>query len=281
MTLDQIISALVYVIAVFIIFFIGKFAFDKLHPKFRLKEELVEKDNLALALTVTGYYLGLIFVIGGTLVGPSSGLLIDLLDIAFYGILGIILLNISNVLNDKILLYKFNNDKEIIDDQNSGAGIIMAANYFANGLILYGALSGEGGDIVTALIFWFCGQIALILSAYLYNLITPFDVHEQIEKDNVAVGVAMAGTLLALGNIISLATFGDFISWQENLSRFLGFVVVGLVLLPVMRVVTDKILLPGKKLTDELVNQEKPNIGAGVLEAFSYIAASIILGWVL
>jgi uncharacterized membrane protein YjfL (UPF0719 family) len=281
MTLDQIITAVVYLIAVFIIFYFGKFIFDKLHPKFKLKEELVEKDNLALALAVTGYYLGLIFVIGGTLIGPSSGLIADLSDIFFYGIIGIILLNLSNVLNDKIILYKFNNDKEIVDDQNSGTGIIIAANYFANGLILFGAISGEGGDIVTAVVFWICGQVALIIAAFLYNLITPFDVHEHIEKDNVAVGVAMAGLILALGNIISTAISGDFISWQENLSRFIGFVIVGLILLPVMRLISDKILLPGRKLTNELVNQEKPNIGAGILEAFSYVAASIVLGWVL
>ena len=281
MTLDQIITAVVYLIAVFIIFYIGKFTFDKLHPKFKLKEELVEKDNLALALAVTGYYLGLIFVIGGTLIGPSSGLIEDLSDIFFYGVIGIVLLNVSNVINDKIILYKFNNDKEIIDDQNSGTGIIMAANYFANGLIIFGALSGEGGDIVTALAFWICGQVALVIAAFIYNLITPFDVHEHIEKNNVAVGVAMAGLILALGNIISIAISGDFVSWQENFFRFVGFVIVGFILLPVMRLITDKILLPGRKLTDELVNQDKANIGAGILEAFSYVAASIVLGWVL
>jgi uncharacterized membrane protein YjfL (UPF0719 family) len=281
MTLDQIVSGLVYLIAVFVIFFLGKFIFDKINPKFKLKEELVEKDNLALALAVTGYYLGLIFVIGATLLGPSSGLFEDLVDIVVYGIMGIVLLNISNILNDKIILYKFNNVKEIIEDQNCGTGIIMAANYFANGLILYGALSGQGGDIVTALVFWLCGQFVLIIAAFIYNLITPFDVHEHIEKDNVAVGVAVAGIMIALGNIISTAVAGDFISWQINLYQFISFVVVGIILLPVMRFVTDKILLPGRSLTDELINQEKPNIGAGIIEAFSYIAASIILGWVL
>ena len=91
----------------------------------------------------------------------------------------------------------------------------------------------------------------------------------------------MAGLILAIGNIISIAISGDFVSWQENLFRFVGFVIVGLILLPVMRLITDKILLPGRKLTDELVNQDKPNIGAGILEAFSYVAASIVLGWVL
>jgi uncharacterized membrane protein YjfL (UPF0719 family) len=281
MTLDQIVSALFYLVAVFIIFFIGKIIFDKIQPRFRLKEELVEKDNLALALAVTGYYLGLIFVIGGILVGPSAGLITDVIDIFFYGIIAIVLLNISNILNDKIILYKFNNVKEIIEDQNAGTGIIVAANYLANGLILYGAVSGEGGDVITLLVFWLLGQVALIIATFLYNLITPFNVHEEIEKDNVAVGVALSGILIALGNIISSAIYGDFYSWEINLTRFVGFVIFGLLLLPVMRFITDWILLPGRKLTDELINQEKPNIGAGIIEAFSYVAASIILSWVL
>jgi len=281
MTLDQIVSALFYLVAVFIIFFIGKIIFDKIQPRFRLKEELVEKDNLALALAVTGYYLGMIFVIGGILVGPSAGLITDVIDIFFYGIIAIVLLNISNILNDKIILYKFNNVKEIIEDQNAGTGIIVAANYLANGLILYGAVSGEGGDVITLLVFWLLGQVALIIATFLYNLITPFNVHEEIEKDNVAVGVALAGILIALGNIISSAIYGDFYSWEINLTRFVGFVIFGLLLLPVMRFITDRILLPGRKLTDELINQEKPNIGAGIIEAFSYVAASIILSWVL
>ena len=281
MSLDQVISAFVYLIAVFIIFVIGKFIYDKLHPKFKLKEELVEKDNLALALAVIGYYLGLVFVIGGTLVGESGGLVEDIIDIFFYGIVAIILLNISNIINDKIILYKFNNVKEIIDDQNAGTGIVVGGNYFANGLILYGAFSGEGGDLITACAFWLLGQVVLIIASFVYNLITSYDVHEHIEKDNVAVGVAFAGMIIALGNLICLGITGDFVSWEKNLTEFAGFVIIGLILLPLIRFVTDKILLPGRKLTDELVNQEKPNIGAGAIEAFSYIAASIIIGWVL
>jgi len=52
-------------------------------------------------------------------------------------------------------------------------------------------------------------------------------------------------------------------------------------MLPVARVLTDKILLPGQKLTDELVNQEKPNIGAGIIEAFAYIGGSVLITWCL
>jgi uncharacterized membrane protein YjfL (UPF0719 family) len=281
MTLDQIVSAIVYLIAVFIIFFVGKFVFDITNPKFRLKEELVERDNFALSLAITGYYLGLIFVIGGILVGPSAGLIDDLFDIFFYGVFAILFLSISNFLNDKLILYKFNNVKEIIDDQNAGTGAIVAGNYIANGLILFGAFSGEGGDLITAVVFWLLGQIGLILVGLIYNLITPYNIHEHIEKDNVAVGVAFGGMLVAIGNVIRIGIEGDFISWEQNLVQFAGFLVVAVILMPVIRLATDKILLPGQNLTDELVNQEKPNVGAGVIEAFSYVAASFILGWII
>ena len=61
-----------------------------------------------------------------------------------------------------------------------------------------------------------------------------------------------------------------------------GFeLVVGLVLLPVMRTVTDMVLLPGAKLSDEIANQEHPNVGAGFIEAFAYVGASFLIVWSL
>lgn len=281
MSVDEVVTALIYIVSVFLLIFIGKFVYDKLNRRFVLREELLQKDNFAVALAVVGYYFGLVIAIGGILIGPSTYWVDDLVDILFYGVLAIILLNLSAFINDKVILYKFDNVKEIVEDQNVGTGIIQAANHIAVGMIIYGAISGEGGDLITAAAFWVLGQVVLIIASFLYNLITPFDVHDEIEKDNVAVGVAFAGMLIALGNVIRIGLAGDFISWQVNLSQFAGFVVFGLILLPVLRLVTDKVLLPGESLTKELVHQEKPNVGAGAIEAFSYIAASFLLGWVV
>ena len=41
---------------------------------------------------------------------------------------------------------------------------------------------------------------------------------------------------------------------------------------------TDWLLVPGVTLEQELVRQAKPNVGAGLLEAFSYVAASFLIG---
>ena len=37
----------------------------------------------------------------------------------------------------------------------------------------------------------------------------------------------------------------------------------------------------GRSLTDEIVNQEHPNVGAAFIEAFSYIGASFLIVWSL
>ncbi|NTW48239.1 MAG: DUF350 domain-containing protein [Chlorobiales bacterium] len=281
MWVNNLLTSLIYLAASFIVFLIGKFAYSLFNRKFNLRHELLENDNFALALTVAGYFLGLVFAIGGVILGPSRGLFDDLIDIFFYGFVAILLLNISAIINDKFILYKFDNQKEIIQDKNAGTGIVEAASYIAAGLNIWGAISGQGGDLITALVFWSLGQLTLIIGGLFYNKIVPFDIHYEIEKDNVAVGVAFAGVLVALGNITRVGSAGDFISWQDNLTRFGADVALGLLLLPVIRFSMDKILLPGANMTKELTQQEVPNVGVGAIEALSYISAALLIGWVL
>ncbi len=279
MWLDQLITGIVYLLSSMVVFLVGHKAFSMCRKGYDIQNELVEKDNAAFALTLCGYYLGLIFAIGGVVSGPSHGLTEDLIDMAVYGLLAILLLNISAMINDRFILSEFQIHKEILEDQNCGTGVVEFAVFVASGLNIFGAVSGEGGDITTALGFWAAGQLVLIVIARYYNMMTSYDVHEHIEKDNVAVGVGFAGAILAVGNLLRAASAGDFVSWQENMLEFAGFLAIALVLLPAMRAVTDRILLPGRSLADELVNQEKPNLGAAFMEAASYVGASFLITW--
>jgi hypothetical protein len=43
--------------------------------------------------------------------------------------------------------------------------------------------------------------------------------------------------------------------------------------------IADLILVPGVKISDEIVRQDIPNLGAGIIEAFAYIAASFLIQW--
>lgn len=277
---------IVYIAVGFAIFLFGKFVYQLFNRGFSVKDELVEKDNLAFAFAHVGYFIGLFIVIGASIVGPSDGLLADAIEIAIYGILGIVLLNLSIIINDKVILRKFSIKKEIITDQNIGTGIIEAAIAISSGLIIYGAITGEtdygyGFSILSAVVFWAAGLVALFIISLVYQAITPYDIHEHIEKDNVAVGIGFAGVLIAIANLIRYGLYGDFDGWGYTFAEAGFELLIGIILLPVMRFITDKILLPGQKLTDEIINQEKPNIGAALIEAFAYIGGSILITWCL
>ncbi|MFQ5451493.1 MAG: DUF350 domain-containing protein [Nitrospinaceae bacterium] len=281
MWLDNLLTSVTYLIACFAVFMAGHVVFRLFRVGYNIQHELVEEDNAALALVLCGYYLGLIFSIGGVVAGPSAGIEEDLVDMLVYGMLAVILLNVAALINDRFILSKFNIRKEILDDQNCGTGVVEFAVFLASGLNIFGAVYGVGGNIYTTLAFWAVGQGILVGVGYYYNLITRYDIHEHIEKDNVAVGVGFAGAIVAIGNLLRAASAEDFISWGDNLMTFFWFVVLGLFFLPIARTLTDRVLLPGRKLADELVNQEKPNMGAAYLEASSYIGSSLLITWCL
>ncbi len=280
MSVDQIVAGFVYLAVILVLLAVGKWVYDALHRRFVLRVELLEKDNLALAVTVAGYYLGLVIVLGGVVSGPASvSLLDDVIGLVIFGGLAIVLLNLSAWVNDRLVFSRFDNEREIVEDGNVGVGILEGANYVAVGLITAGALSGEGG-MASALVFWVTGLAALVVAGVLYDRITSYDLHDQIEGGNVAVAVAFAGVLVGFGNVIRLAGEGDFVSWNESLTEFGYYLVVGLVLLPLVRLFADRVLLPGARLADELV-KERPNLGAGVIEGVTYLAASMLIGLTL
>lgn len=280
MSVDQILPGFVHLAVVLVLLAAGRWVYDRLHRSFALRTELLEKDNLAAALAVAGYYLGLVIVLGGVVSGPASfSLLDDVIGLVIFGLLGIVLLNLSAWINDRVVFSKFAIEREIVEDRNVGVGILEGANYAAVGLITAGAMSGEGG-LASGLAFWIAGLAALIVAGILYDRITSYDLHDEIEKNNVAVAAAFAGVLVGFGNVIRLAGEGDFVSWNESLTGFAYYTVVGLVLLPFIRLFADKVLLPGARLSDELV-QERPNLGAGVIEGVTYLAASMLIGLTL
>jgi uncharacterized membrane protein YjfL (UPF0719 family) len=276
---DIILTGLVMIAAFFVLFLIGKVVNDVIHKEYKLTFELVQRDNPALALAVVGYYFGLVLSIGGAMVGPSRGIINDLLSVFGYGLLAIVLLNISWFVCDKIILHQFRISDELIRDQNVGTGAVSAGVSIASGFIIYGSVQGESGGVLTTIVFWILGQIIMILAGWIYEWITPYKVHDEIEKDNVPAGVSFGGALVAVGTVIGLAAESDFVSWSESLPGYIGYAVIGLVLLPVIRFLADKILLPTVKLSDEIAAQEKPNLGAAFIEAFSYIAAAYIIYW--
>lgn len=268
----------VYMLVCFLLFLSGKFLYQLLHQSIDVDAEMVDKDNLAFAVTHVGYFVGLLLAICGAMAGFRHDSLAQDLMITFgFGLGAIVLLNVAIIINDRVIFGGLELKKSIIEKENVAVGIVEAGNSIANGLLIYGVLTVESEHIFVALIFWLIAQILVILMALLYNKIMPYDVFSKIYAGNAAVAVALAGFLVGMANIIRYAIETEHSDWTESAVAIGIQLLVALVAFPLFRFLTDKLLLPKRSITDELINQEKPNFGVGLVEAFAYVSASILI----
>lgn len=276
--LPKIISALSLLILFPITLIVANWINNKLTP-YCIKDELLEKDNIALGISFMAYNLAVTCVFIGAMLGPSTGLWQDLIAVGGYSFLGILMLNLARFVNDKLILYKFCNVVEIIEQRNFGTGVVQAGSYFASGCIIAASLHGEGGGVYTAVAFFFLAQIVLIVFSHIYNFVTPFDIHHEIEQGNNAAGLAFGGSLIAFGIILMNSVGGDFISWEYNLNLFFKNTILAFVLLPFIRVVLDKIIFSHTSLNEKILVDK--NTSAGMLEFSVTVGFSIILFFII
>ena len=283
--LESIPRGLVYVVMGVIVIAIARLAQDLVTP-YRIQEQLDRKDNVALAASISGYYFGVVLVLLGGLYQPfvviadgGLGFTADYwrdVGLTFaYSLAGIVVLNISRVAVDKLVLHNFSVEDEIIRDRNAGTGVVEFAVYVSVGLVIAGAISGEGGGPLAALAFFALGLAVLIIYTFIYEWTTPFDIHDEIERDNAAVGVALAGNLIAIGIVVFKAVFGEFAGWGESIAGFAIYAALGFVLLYAVRFIVDKTLFPRVNLSDELTADR--NLGAAFIESAALISVSLIL----
>ena len=199
----------------------------------------------------------------------------DVLEVFLYSLVGIVVLNIVRIIVNRLVLYKFDIEKQIVEGRNVGAGAVEFGTYIATALLIGGAAAGEGGGFDTALAFFGLGLVVLILFALFYQFTTPFDIHKEIESDNTAVGIALGSNLVAMGLVIFKAVFGNFDGWSEALASFIIFVVIGFVLLYVLRILIDFLLLPTAKISNELAAER--NMGVAFVEGSIVISSALIL----
>jgi len=284
-TLELFPRGLVYVGLAIIVIGIARVVQGIFTP-YSVTDQLNTKSNLALAIAVTGYYLGTVIIILGALYQPftlitdgslgfSADFWKEVLQVFVTALVGVAILNVARIVVDKLILYKFSTSSEIVDDQNAGTGVVEFGVYIAVGLIVAASITGEGGGPLTSLVFLGLGMLVLVLFTLFYELTTSYDIHDEIERDNTAVGVALAANTIAIGMVAFKAVFGDFVGWTEGLVSFVTFAVIGFIVLMVVRFLFDLILHPKANVAHELA--EERNLGFAFLEGAVVISASLVL----
>lgn len=280
--LSQIAVITLEVIIGFGIFWVGQVAYQKIFRRLELNLELFVRDNVAVAIALVGYYLGIVTALAGVLDKTADTWQQQSLNLVSYGATVILLMLVGAWIGDRLILHECDCAREVREEQNIGAALVEAGVHIANGLILSTALAGQSGSWWVGLICWLVGLGVLTIATRIYPRMTNYNVFREIyNRNNIAAGAALAGLLIGTGNIIRVAFSSEFQSWQQSFIEYGVVLVLCLIALTIIRWIADLVLVPGVKISDEIIHHAAPNVGAGLIEAFAYIAGSFLIAWSL
>ena len=257
--------------------------------KVRAVEVLTGDDADAPGIPYAGYYFGVLVVSTAVLDGsrpfftesPAAFELAPyLVRIIVHGAIGIIGLALFGRMGIHLLMKT--NIRAGIAANNLAAGTVAAAAYVSTSMVLAGALSGNssGGDLRVTILFLLISIGTLWSATVLFRFLTGYNDAQQIVRGNMAAALSYAGMMSASGLIIAHAVEGDFTGYENAFLLYGKSLLALLFFYPVRQFLVQSILLGGPlKLYGGLLDEEvgeRNNIGAGAVEAASYLVAAVI-----
>lgn len=245
-----------------------------------LRELLTEKDNPAVGITLSGFLFGCVLAYTGSISSSGVSLTAHLNDVAKFSLLILALQVFAVMLAGRFIFFDFSLKDEIFERRNIAVAIAQAAVSIATGSIMVGAFSVPANGIQQSILWFLIGQILLLLVATIYQkYITPYNDMTEIQAGNLAAAFALSGVIIAVGYTISHAIEGEFSSWRKALPGVLFYILFSLAVLALMRLFTDKVILPKVSINDEIAKDK--NIGAGLIEGTVYILSAMLIAFFL
>ena len=243
---------------------------------FSISKTLADPHNNAVALSFASYALGSTLVMVGVLDCPDTdaGWLVG--NLVGWTAIGAGLMLLSQKINDVVLMRGVQNTACLLDD-NVGVACLEAGSHLACGLIIRACVSGGASSfwegLLLTLVFWALTQLLFVLATLGFRAATAFDDHAELTKGNAAVGLSGGLALVALAWLMS-----KVILYSGALLLFLPAVAGGVAVLGLLRLLVDRVLLPGAKLDTELLHG---NWGAALVEGCSAVALAMMTALLL
>lgn len=276
---------LYFFLALFLITFMARIIFDVFTP-YSLRTELMQKRNRAVGLSFAGYIAGAGIIIQGILgSGPALAnfpadaagrklLLWDIADTLAWSFLGIVLLGVAWWINDKLILRQLDNQKELTDHRNNAVALTEIGSYLGSAFIIRGSLAGEGApfpiELLGTLIFFFSGQIILLIFCRIYQGLTFYDTYREISEKNDAVGLSLGVNMVSFGWAL-----GRYSASYNSLAGLLAWGVLFILVWMGVRFIVDKVLLPWDSLDKEIGTERNRN--AALAESAVMLVSSLWL----
>ena len=210
---------------------------------FSTMREVAENRNLAVALRHCGLVLGTALGLTAAIEFDPAHYRADLFWALIDGGVLTVLMVIVSIISDKVVIHNASNKRQL-QQQNVAVGITEGSMFLATGFIAYGALSIENVGQLTALAFFGLGQVALLATALVYEILTPFRVVDLIKNGNKAAGITLGGLLVSISLILSGSIAGPFQGWIWHPVDFVCYSVVGTIMMFAAGFIADKMFIP-------------------------------------
>jgi uncharacterized membrane protein YjfL (UPF0719 family) len=241
-------------------------------------DEQMVGGNLAVGLRRTGAQFGLAIAVMGVLSGGSAGnLLADLFSTALYGVIAVVFMLSSLFITDRLVLPGINN-QQALKQGNVAVGFVELGVLVATGIIAYSSMAGEGGGILSSLLYFIAGQITLVALVVVYEkvFIRNFDIVEAVGENNIASGIYLGGKMIAYALILKSAIAGNETRSQpvDLALEFFALAALGMIFLYLFEYILDRLIVTSANLSSML---GKDSVVPAVQLASAKIGIALIL----
>jgi uncharacterized membrane protein YjfL (UPF0719 family) len=286
-------QALAVDFAIIFALFVSLRLFKGLVSNVHATDEIASKDNFAFGVSFAGGIAALAIMLTGASMGAfGSSLLEEAINMAVFGIVGLALITLGRLIQDKLVLSQVSLHDEIAKG-NLAAAIVDLGNAIAVGIVIRGAMiwvETEGFMALPIIIAGFVvSQIVLALASIyrvkLFKVKASSEnncMQQALEDGNTALALRYAGYLT--GTSLAITAASGFVTYDaENVwmavALWAVFAVIISIVFAGIKMIAMKLILPGVDLSDEIDNQK--NLGAAAIEAAVAIAIGMTLASLL
>lgn len=258
-----------------------------------MQEELAEKDNPAFGIKLAFAFLSFFLIMGAASTGDDYlPLQQEIKVMATYGVSGMIMLFLSQIVIDNIAMKSFCLREEIRKG-NIAAAMVDGSNMFATAIIVFTYMSWvKGYNLNTVFIViygWVLSQISLSalswVRAKLYQSQDGATLEQAIKDGNVSVSIRYSCYKIsfAMTSLIAATHYpfeSEYLIWNASAIFFssilLSVLITGLTWLAktIIFLSFDK-KLPKIDFNDEINRQQ--NLGIAVVEGFIVIGITVTM----
>lgn len=250
-------------------------------------DELAKEDNFAFGISVAGSIAALGIVLTGAISGETAdSYLMEIIGMASYGILGLILIKVGRVFHDRFALNKIDKNAQI-KARNITVGLVDAAGAIATAIIIRAVLLWVHGlDISTfaAIIAGFVvSQTVLVLVTRIKERQYALDnqnssMQDAFAQGQLALAIRYSGQLISTALAVTAASHFLTYSPETLVANLIGWLVFALVMTLLVSLLTSiakRLILMGINLVEEVDQQH--NIGVASVEMAISISIALIL----